>query len=51
MEEDVEPENPEGMTIAAIHGCKAYEKFTTRKAQAGAIIYGMCSPEVKTHLN
>jgi len=51
MEEEVEPENPEGMTIAAIQGRKAYENFTTRKAQAGAIIYGSCSPEAKTHLN
>ena len=51
MEEEEEPENPEGMTKAAIHGRKAYEDFTTRKAQAGDIIYGSCSPEVKTHLN
>ena len=50
-EDEPEPENPEGMTKAAIHGCKAYQDFTTRKAQAGAIIYGSCSPEVETHLN
>jgi hypothetical protein len=51
MEEEEEPENPEGMSKAAIHGRKIYEDFTTRRAQAGAIIYGSCSPEVKTHLN
>jgi len=51
MGDEVEPENPKGMTKAAIHGRRAYEDFTTRKAQVGAIIYGSCSPEVKTHLN
>jgi len=50
MNEEEEPENPEGMTKAAIHGRKAYEDFTTRRAQAGAIIYGSCSPGAKTHL-
>jgi len=51
VEEEEEPENPEGMTKAAIHGRRAYEDFTTQKTQAGAIIYGSCSPDVKTHLN
>jgi hypothetical protein len=51
MGEEREPENPEGMTKAAIHGRRVYEDFTTRKAQAGAIIYGSCSPQAKTHLN
>jgi len=50
MEEE-EPENPKGMSKADIHGRKTYEDFTTRSAQTGAIIYGSCSPEVKTHLN
>jgi len=30
MEEEAEPENPEGITIAAIQGCKAYENFTIK---------------------
>jgi len=51
MGEEGEPENPEGITKAAIHGRRAYEDYTTRRARAGAIIYGSCSPEVKTHLN
>jgi len=51
VEEEEEPENSEGMTKAAIHGRRAYEDFTTQKAQAGTIIYGSCSPDVKTHLN
>jgi hypothetical protein len=51
MGEEEQPENPEGMTKAAIHRRRVYEDFTTRKAQAGAIIYGSCSLEVKIHLN
>jgi len=51
MGEEVEPKNPEGMTKAVIHGRRAYEDFAARKAQAGAILYGSCSPEVRTHLN
>jgi len=51
IEEEEEPENPKGMSMADIHECKTYEDFTTWRAQAGAIIYGSCSPEVKTHLN
>ena len=50
MNEEEEPENPEGMTKAAIHGRKAYEDFTTRRAEAGAIMYRSCSPGAKTHL-
>jgi len=50
-EGEAQPENPKGMTKAAIYRRKAYADFTTRKAQAGAIIYGSCSPEVKTPLN
>jgi hypothetical protein len=50
MGEEGQPENPEGMTKTAIHGRRVYEDFTTRKAQAGAIIYGSCTPEVKIHL-
>jgi hypothetical protein len=49
--EEQQPENPKGKTKAAIHGRRVYEDFTTRKAQAGAIIYGSCSTEVKIHLN
>jgi len=51
MEEEEEPKNPKGMSKADIHGRKTYEDFTTRRAQAGTIIYGSCNPEVKTHLN
>jgi len=47
MEEEEEPENPKGMSKADIHGRKTYEDFTTRRVQAGAIIYRSCSPEVK----
>jgi hypothetical protein len=51
MGEEGQPENPEGMTKAAIHGRRVYEDYKTRKAQAGAIIYESCSLEVKIHLN
>jgi len=51
MGEEGEPENPEGITKAAIHGRRAYEDYATRRSQASAIIYGSCSSEVKTHLN
>ena len=50
-EEEEEPENPDRMTKAAIYGRKVHEDFMTRRAQAGAIIYGLCSPDMKTHLN
>jgi len=51
MEEEEEPENSKGMSKADIHGRKTHEDFTMQSAQAGAVIYGSCSPEVKTHLN
>jgi len=51
MEDEEEPENPTEMSKADIYGRKSHEDFTTRRPQAGAIIYGSCSPEVKTHLN
>jgi hypothetical protein len=40
------------MPKAVIHERRVYEDLTARrKAQAGAIIYGSCSSEVKIHLN
>jgi hypothetical protein len=49
-EEEEEPENPDGYSNAAIRQRQAREDYTTRRAQAGAIIYGSCSVSVKTYL-
>ena len=51
VEEEEEPENPDGFSNAAITQRRAYEDFTSRKAQAGAIIYGSCSASAKTYLH
>jgi len=47
-EEEKEPEYSDGMSI---YERRIHDDFDTRRAQAVAIIYGSCSPEVKIHLN
>jgi hypothetical protein len=51
VEEEEEPENPDGYSNAAIRQRRAHEDYTTRRAQAGAIICGSCSASVNSYHN